>query len=199
MLLRSLIVALLVAVAHAIAAEPSLDDAWREPPPQARVRAYWWWLNSHVDRAAITRDLTEMKTKGWGGAVIFDAGGAEQQGNGRVPAGPTFGTPEWRGLLRHTLSEAERLGLEMSLNIQSGWNLGGPSVAVDDAVKKLVCSETVVRGPGPIDVVLPAPPRLGGYYRDVFVVAFPVRRATPSGDPSGPPRRSSSGPRRVGR
>ena len=173
--------ALAVAVAAVHAAEPSLDDIWREPPPEARVRAYWWWLNSHVDRAAITRDLEEMKAKGFGGAVIFDAGGAEQQGNNRVPAGPAFGSPEWRALLRHTLAEAERLGLEMSLNIQSGWNLGGPSVTADDAVKKLVFAETVVHGPAAVDVVLPTPPKVDGYYRDVFTLAYPLRRAHASG------------------
>ena len=55
---------------------------------QARLRAYWWWLNGNVTKAAITRDLEEMKAKGFGGALICDAGGAEQDGNDRVPHGP---------------------------------------------------------------------------------------------------------------
>ena len=46
------------------------------------------------------------------------------------------------------LREADRLGLEMSLNIQSGWNLGGPMVTQDDAPKKLVWTETRVVGDG---------------------------------------------------
>ena len=37
-------------------------------------------------------------------------------------------------------------GLEMSLNIQSGWNLGGPMVKPEDAPKKLVWTETRVTG-----------------------------------------------------
>jgi len=61
-------------------------------------------------------------------ALICDAGGAQQDGNDPVPHGPTFFTPEWRELYKHALREADRLGLEMSLNIQSGWNLGGPMV-----------------------------------------------------------------------
>ena len=56
----------------------------------------------------------------------------------RVPHGPTFSTPEWRELYRHALREANRLDLELSLNIQSGWNLGGPMVTAEDAPKKLV-------------------------------------------------------------
>ncbi|HVU33039.1 MAG TPA: glycosyl hydrolase [Opitutaceae bacterium] len=163
-------------------AAPTLDEVWANPPPEARTRAYWWWLNGNVDRAAITRDLEQMKAKGFGGAVIIDAGGADQDGNHPVPHGPTFGTPAWIDLLRHALAEADRLGLEMSLNMQSGWNLGGPTVTNDDAVKKLVWSETTVEGPAPVDVALPAPPRVGGYYRDWLVVAYPIH---PDRPPSG--------------
>lgn len=163
-------------------AEPTLEAAWESPPPEARVRAYWWWLNGNVDAAAITRDLEQMAAKGFGGAILCDAGGAEQRGNLPVPAGPVFGSPAWRQLLKHALAEADRLGLELSLNIQSGWNLGGPGVPVEDAVKKLVTSELEVAGPGPVDVVLPAPQAVGGYYRDLFVLVYPI---APDKAPSG--------------
>ena len=116
------------------------DQAFVSPPPEARIRAYWWWLNGNVTKAAITRDLEEMAAKGFGGALICDAGGAEQDGNATVPHGPTFFSAEWRELYKHALREAARLGLEMSLNIQSGWNLGGPTVPAEQAPKKLVWS-----------------------------------------------------------
>ncbi|NQV34780.1 MAG: hypothetical protein HQ515_18955, partial [Phycisphaeraceae bacterium] len=68
-----------------------LEGAFRTPPHSAGIRAFWWWLNSHVTAEAITRDLEEMKAKGFNGAMIFDADGSNQQGNRRVPAGPLFG------------------------------------------------------------------------------------------------------------
>ncbi len=158
------------------AAEPTaLEQGWNNPPTSARLRAYWWWLNGQVTKAAITRDLEEMKAKGFGGALICDAGGAEQDGNDKVPPGPTFFTPEWRELYKHTLREADRLGLEMSLNIQSGWNLGGPNVTADDAAKKLVWSEARVSGPGKTNTKLPAPKSRDGYYRDLFLIAYPLK------------------------
>ena len=107
-------------------AADSLESGWANPPREARLRAYWWWLNGCVTKEAITRDLEEMKAKGFGGALICDADGSSQDGNDRAPHGPTFLSPEWRELYQHALREADRLGLEMSLNIQSGWNLGGP-------------------------------------------------------------------------
>ncbi len=153
----------------------ALDAGWTSPPNEARLRAYWWWLNGNVDKAAITRDLDEMKTKGFGGALLCDAGGASQDGNGRVPAGPAFFSGSWRELYRHCLVEASRLGLEISLNIQSGWNLGGPVVTAADAVKKLTWSEKVIDGPGKVTVQMPQPAVNEGFYRDVRVVAYPLR------------------------
>src|SRR5579862_4422424 len=119
-------------------AADSLEAGWQNPPNQARLLAYWWWLNGNVTKASITRDLEQMKAKGFGGAVLIDAGGADQWGNAQVPHGPTFFTPEWRELYKHALHEADRLGLEISLNIQSGWNLGGPVVPPEEAAEKYV-------------------------------------------------------------
>ena len=152
-----------------------LAPGFANPPNTARLRAYWWWLNGNVTKAAITRDLEEMKAKGFGGALICDAGGAQQDGNDTVPHGPTFFTPEWRGLYQHTLREADRLGLEMSLNIQSGWNLGGPMVKAEDAAKKLAWSEVLTNGPAKFNQALPMPKTRDGFWRDTAVVAYRTR------------------------
>lgn len=168
------------AISAAVApARGTLEDGWITPPHDARLWAYWWWLNGNVTEAAIARDLQEMKAVGFGGAVIMDAGGADQRGNARVQAGPVFGSPAWRRLFKHALAEAERLGLELSLNIQSGWNLGGPSVAPTDAVKKLTWAELVLTGPTNAVVELPLPPLNDAFYRDVCVLAWRVRSDLP--------------------
>ena len=172
----------LLAVSPLLAATADdLSTGWDSPPQDAKLRAYWWWLNSNVTEKSITRDLEEMKAKGFGGALICDAGGATQEGNAPVPAGPTFLSPAWRQLYRHALREAARLGLEMSLNIQSGWNLGGPCVTAADAAKKLVWTETTVTAAGPTGVKLAAPTARDGYYRDWCVVAYPLAEAVASG------------------
>ena len=173
----SLLVACLLAPwgISASGATLDLDEGWENPPIQSRLRAYWWWLNGNVTRESITRDLEEMKAKGFGGALICDAGGAEQDGNATVPHGPTFFSPEWRELYKHTLREGDRLGLELSLNILSGWNLGGPMISADDAAKKLVWSETEVQGPSHYTQLLPTPKKRDSYYRDLFAVGYRVK------------------------
>jgi len=171
-------VATLVVVAPLLAgAQTTMDDGWQNPPNDARLRAYWWWLNGNVTKTSITHDLEQMKAKGFGGAVLIDAGGASQDGNGTVPHGPTFFTPEWRELYKHTLREADRLGLEMSLNILSGWNLGGPVVTKADAAKKYVWSELRINGGTNLAISLPAPARREYFYRDTAVVAYRIKNS----------------------
>ena len=166
--------ATIVAAFAAAGNRDSLEAGFANPPAEARLRCYWWWLNGNTDKAAITRDLEQMKAKGYGGALLVDAGGAEQQGNGRVPAGPMFGSPQWRELFRHALSEASRLGLELSFEIQSGWNLGGPTVKPEQASKILTWSRTAVKGPAEFRQRLPQPHTALGFYRDVAVLAYPL-------------------------
>ena len=176
--LLSVAIAALAMGFSAIAAP--LDEGWQNPPNQARLRAYWWWLNGNVTKASITHDLQQMQAKGFGGAVIFDAGGASQDGNDPVPHGPTFFSPAWRDLYKHTLHEANRLGLEISLNIQSGWNLGGPAnvVSQDDAGKKYVWSEMKITGGTNSPIKLPPPKARDKYYRDTAVMAYHVKNDT---------------------
>ena len=153
----------------------TLEEGWQNPPNEARLRAYWWWLNGNVTKESITRDLEQMQAKGFGGALICDANGAAQDGNAPVPHGPTFFTPAWRELYKHTLHEADRLGLTLGLNIQSGWNLGGPLVTKDDAAKKYVWSEAKISGGTNLVVKLPSPPARENYYRDSVVLAYRLK------------------------
>ena len=152
----------------------SLETDFRNPPRQAGVRCWWWWLNSNVTKEAITRDLEAMHDKGFSGAMIFDAGTELRWGPDRnVPNGPMFSSPAWTELYLHALEEAKRLGLELGLSIQSGWNLGGPFITLDDKAKQITWSEVQVEGPARIEQTLPIPKSNYKYYRDICVLAYP--------------------------
>ncbi|GGH08908.1 glycosyl hydrolase [Silvibacterium dinghuense] len=163
------------------ASSPSQEDSisrlragFRNPPQQARLRCYWWWLNGNTDKPTIRHDLEQMKEKGFGGVLLVDAGGATQNGNASVPAGPRFGSPAWTELYLYALQEADRLGLEVTLNIQSGWNLGGPGVTPQDAAKLLTFAAIDVQGGSAQDLHLPLPPAANNFYRDIAVLAYPL-------------------------
>ena len=164
-----------------VAKAQSLEAGWDNPPNEARLRAYWWWLNGNVTKQSITRDLEQMHAKGFGGALLCDANGAAQDGNAPVPHGPTFFTAEWLELYKHTLREADRLGMVIGLNIQSGWNLGGPMVTKEDAAKKYVWSETQIVGGSHLEIKLLEPPGRDDFYHDEVVLAYRLKTILKNG------------------
>ena len=146
-----------------------LAQGFQSPPDSARPWVYWFWLNGNITREGITADLEAMKRVGIGGVLIMEV----DQG---APLGPIpFASAQWRELFRHVVSEADRLGLEVNMNNDAGWNgSGGPWITPDKAMQKVVYSETLVEGPTRFDETLPQPQVVAGYYRDIAVLAFPT-------------------------
>ena len=153
-----------------------LEKNFVTPPDEARIWVYWFWLNGNISRGGITADLEAMKRVGIGGVLIMEV----DQG---APVGPVaFMSDEWRKLFKHMLSEAKRLGLEVNMNNDAGWNgSGGPWVPLDKAMQVVVSSEKQVAGGTKFEGVLPKPPVKDGFYRDISVLAYPTPK-----DPNNP-------------
>jgi len=156
---------------------------FKNPPESAWPRTWWHWTKSNVSKEGITKDLEWMKRVGIAGFQLADvAAGSGQEVDSKI----VFGSKEWLDAVRHTASEAERLDLEMAMFSSAGWSLtGGPWVKPEEAMKKLVWSETFVNADGPIRTQLPKPPSPIGpgpssaasnvqdnFYRDFSVIAF---------------------------
>lgn len=140
-------------------------------PNEAKPRVYWWWLNSVVSEAGITSDLEELAAKGIGGVMIFDAGGAA----GEMPVPDhLFMSEGWRKRVVHAVKEADRLGLEVSINLCSGWDAGGPWITPEFASKHTVFHQQQVTGPGKFQGKLAKPEHFPGFYQDLGIYAVPV-------------------------
>jgi len=182
-----LAILLLGVLGGSVVAVDELADGFRAPPNEARPRVYWWWLNNLVSREGITRDLEQFRAKGIGGVLLFNAGGPA----GKMPSGPDFMSPEWRELVKHAVREADRLGLEVSLNLCSGWDAGGPWITDETASHHYVQAELNLTGPLKFSGKPPQPPGNARAYRDVAVQAFP--RSVDPARPSAPePRVTAS-------
>ena len=155
-----------------------LENGFQNPPAESRLQCYWWWLNSMATKESITRDLEEMKSNGYGGASLVDAGSSNYQVAAKTPAGPVFMSPKWMELYKHAVKEADRIGIELSVNVQSGWNPGSPSITPEFAMKKIVWSEVNVTGGKKISMELPQPERKL-LYKDVFVQAIRKKADAP--------------------
>jgi len=146
--------------------------AFVNPPLEARPGAYWCWLNGYVDHEQITREMEEAKALGMRGFEIWDVG-AYGQGTKFIPAGPAFLGEESLKSIRHAMTEAERLGLELNMIAASSWNAGGAWVKKPDGSKRIAGSSVDVTGPARFDDVLPVPCEGDTYYCDISVLAVP--------------------------
>jgi alpha-L-rhamnosidase len=150
-------------------AAQQLDRDFQQPPASARPWVYWFWLNGNITSNGITADLEAMKRVGIGGVLIMEV----DQG---APVGPAdFMGSQWRELFKHVVGEARRLGLEVNMNNDAGWNgSGGPWIKPEQSMQKVVWSETNLTGPSRFEGPLAQPEVVAGYYRDISVLAFPT-------------------------
>lgn len=181
-------------------ARPAVPDAlWRafvDPPDEARPRAWWHWMDGNIDPAGIRRDLEWLHETGVRGVQLFDGGMGVPL---VVPEAVRPGSPAWSEAIDTAVQAADELGLELAVATSSGWSAaGGPWVTPVDAMKKVVWSETIVDGGGPLEVALAPLPSVAGLYQDTpreggssapdfatdwVVLALPYR---PEGEPLRP-------------
>jgi hypothetical protein len=174
-------VLLLPLAAHAKGADPLLEG-FRKPPQSAKPRVWWHWMNGNVTPEGIRRDLDWMNRVGIGGVDAIDASIDTPQ---VVKKRLIYMTPEWKRAFRQATALADQHGMEVSVDSSPGWSeTGGPWVAPQAAMKKLVWSSTALDGP--FHGVLPLPPSVPGpfqnipntatnapsFYRDAVVVAY---------------------------
>ena len=154
------------------AAGASPDASFRNPPSDARPHTWWHWMNGNVTADGITRDLEAMARVGVGGVQMFDVGVGIPQGPAAVLS------PLWVELVRHAVSECDRLGLSFTLHNCPGWSSsGGPWITPALGMQQLVWSETAVKGGGAVDAQLPQPLVRLDHYRDALAVAIPADAA----------------------
>jgi hypothetical protein len=162
------IVALTLLCALHLTAADELERGFSHPPDSARPWVYWFWLSGNITSNGITADLEAMKRVGVGGVLIMEV----DQG---APVGPAdFMGAQWRNLFRHVAAEARRLGLEVNMNNDAGWNgSGGPWIKPEQSMQKIVWTETNLTGPKSLEVTLAQPEKVAGFYKDIRAVAFP--------------------------
>jgi hypothetical protein len=145
-----------------------LDQRFKNPTGDALPYTMWFWMNGHVTREGITKDLEAMKRVGIGGVFNFDAGTG-------IPKGPVeYLSAEWLELKVHAVSEAARLGMAFTMHNCPGWSSsGGPWITPDKAMQQVTWSETFIKGAKEIKIRLPKPFQRYDYYKEIAVLAYP--------------------------
>jgi len=147
-------------------------SSFDSPPDHVKPHTWWHWVNGHVTKEGITMDLEAMKAAGIQGFYQFFARSGTIQPTPEFEV--VFDTDEYWELVKHSLSEASRLGLTAGFSNTPGFTAtGGPWVKPEDAMKEFAWTETRVTGGQRASVSLrrPAPER--PFYRDIAVLAVP--------------------------
>lgn len=138
---KTLVCTLIAFCAGSLSAQ---DISWPKVSTEAKPAARWWWMGSAVDAANLTRNLEAYSKAGMGTMELTPIYGVKGNDANEIQ----FLSPQWMQMLRHTESEAGRLGMKIDMNTGTGWPFGGPEVAIEDAACKLLIEEYTLKGGG---------------------------------------------------
>ncbi|MFA5816642.1 MAG: glycosyl hydrolase [Bacteroidales bacterium] len=111
----------------------TLQVNFKNPPSDCWPHTRWWWPGNPVSKKEITRELEEMRSHGIRGVEQITMDPVYEKGN--IP----YLSDEFMEMLKHTVKEAKRLGMEVSLNFGGpGWIIGGEWVKEEDKSKDMV-------------------------------------------------------------
>lgn len=123
------------AATNAVAQMPS----WPKESVQTRPGARWWWLGSAVDNENIERLMNEYSKAGIGTLEITPIYSVQQQyRNGHQPI--NYLTNGWFNALKFVQAQGEKNGMQIDMNMGTGWPFGGPMITLKEAAGKLVYS-----------------------------------------------------------
>ncbi len=120
-------------------------------PSQPGVR--WWWLGSAVTEQGLTWQLEQMSSHGIGAVEITPLYGVQGNDANNI----SFLSPEWMKMLGYTISEGKRLGIQVDMNLGTGWPFGSSETPITEAACKLVVVDSLVDSRLAKTVKLPAP------------------------------------------
>lgn len=121
------------------------------PPIDCRPHTRWWWMGNAGTKEDITWQLEQMHEKGIGGVEQITMGKVYEKGN------KPYLSDAYLEMIKHTVKEAKRLGMEVSLNFGGpGWIIGGEWVPEEDRSKDMVPTFVDLYGPRTFDGPLPS-------------------------------------------
>jgi hypothetical protein len=148
-----------------------LQQAFQQPPEQARPWVFWYWMHAAVSREGITTDLEAMKANGIGGAYLMPI--KDTTSPPLIQPVVQQLSPVWFDMVRHAMEEANRLELKLGMHVSDGFALaGGPWIKPEMSMQKVVGSQIQVMGGIMIDTLLPLPAIKEKFYRDIRVYAW---------------------------
>ena len=123
-------------------------QSWPTVTPEAKPGTRWWWLGSAVDQENLKWNLSEYGKHGIGAIEITPLYGVQGNQQNNIP----YLSDKWMSMLRYTMTQAERNGIEVDMATGTGWPFGGPWVPLKESACRVVFVEKDINGTGTIDL-----------------------------------------------
>lgn len=148
------------------------DVAYGFEHPQDSTRTKVWWFHGETEttKEGISADLTAFKKAGVGGVIYYD------QSHGKAENALEGFSPEWMKMLRFAAEEAKRIGLSFEIHLSNGYVAGGPWITNETSMKRLVATETYIKGGNHFSQKLEEPKNKFNFFKDVAILAFPAQK-----------------------
>ena len=127
----------------------------------AKAGARWWWLGSAVTEEGLTWQMEQMASHGIGTLEITPLYGVQGNDANNI----SFLSPEWMKMLEYTIHEGKRIGIQIDMNLGTGWPFGSPETSITEAACKLVVVDSLVDSKLAKSIQLPAPKKEQPYAR----------------------------------
>jgi rhamnogalacturonyl hydrolase YesR len=136
--------------------------------PDSKAGARWWWLGSAVTKPGLTWQMEQMASHGIGTLEITPLYGVQGNDANNI----SFLSPEWMKMLEFTINEGKRLGIQIDMNLGTGWPFGSPETPLSEAACKLVVVDSLVDSKLAKSITLPAPQKERQYARLIIQKDF---------------------------
>jgi hypothetical protein len=133
----------------------------------------WQWMNGCVTKEGITYDLEAFKRVGIKNVQQFLVGGSEADIDD--PEITVLGD-KWMELMRFSLDECKRLGMDFGTHICPGWSSSGaPGLKVEQSMQKLIWAKTSLSGNTSTTTTIARAKidTIWNYYKDICIIAIP--------------------------
>lgn len=119
-----------------------IKENFQNPPMDCWPHTRWWWPGNPMTKEEITWELEQMRQVGIRGVEQITMVEVYEKGN------IEFMSDEFLDMIKHTVNEAKRLGMEVSLNFGGpGWIIGGRWVPEEDRSKDMIPTSIDLVGP----------------------------------------------------
>lgn len=154
----------------------NLRNGFIKPPDSIRITAFYYWLNNHISKEGVVKDLRAMKEAGitrvFIGTNIRNRTSMSRDTTGQFFRKVKVFSEEWWDVLHTALKTASDLDIEVGLFNCPGWSQsGGPWVKPEQAMRYLDASVIRVKGPALISKHLE---KTDPFFQDVKVFALRV-------------------------